>query len=162
MQISKPRQRRVGEVREDRDRPDEIKRSGLQTKRGLGLTVHSSERRAEILLEPVDAPSIDVGTPHLRGLGFRKEMPQRPTGSAAEVQDPLTVKGPVVREQIDESGLRSGTQHLISREWVVGSFQAQDPVHEIQGRIRTVGTRGHFGLSGPAAGGSGPARPSAR
>jgi hypothetical protein len=98
MEISKPRQRRVGKVGEDRDRPDEVKRSGFQTKLGLGPTTHGSERRAEILLEPIDAPTIDVGTPHLRGLGLFKEMPQRPTRSAAEVQHPLALKGPVVRE----------------------------------------------------------------
>ena len=62
----------VREMREDRDRVDQIEAPMLQFQRRDRDRLPRVERRTEVVLHPLDARPVDVAAPEFRGLGLAR------------------------------------------------------------------------------------------
>jgi hypothetical protein len=105
MQLEQPGQRAVGEVGEDRDRPDQIERGRLEGQWRHVVGAHQVQRRADRVAQELDAGRVDVHPPELSPLRLGQEMLERAPGAAPEIQGALAIEPPVRAEQLDERGL---------------------------------------------------------
>ena len=94
VQLEQPRRPRARQVREHRQRPDQVERAvGERERRALAgdMTV---DRRVERLLDPGDRRRVDVATVHLGAGRVADEVPQHAPGAAAEVEHALAGEVP--------------------------------------------------------------------
>ncbi len=111
MELQQPWNRVVGEVGEDRDGPREIEGIVRELERRGVPALGGVHGRAERRLQRVDADAVDVDTPELARVRFGKELLECPARSAPEVEHPLVLEAPIVRQQAHDGVLRLGT-HL--------------------------------------------------
>ena len=132
MDLEQPVGPSVGDVGEDRHRPDEVEGAIVDRERRDDVVSETVKRRTEGRAQPLDALWVDVATPQVRRLRLDEEVAQRPTGSAAEVEHPLALEGPVARQALEDDL----AQAPADREVVLVGLAAgvADPDGEIQRR----------------------------
>ncbi len=107
MKFQQPGCPQVGDVREDRNRPDQIEGIALEWQRRGFLVLKHVERRAQVLFEPADARPVDVAAVELSDSRLRYEVPERAPGATAEIENPLPGERPVLRQTFDDLEPRS-------------------------------------------------------
>jgi hypothetical protein len=132
-QLEQPGRRVVREMGEHRDRVDEVEAAVLQRQRRDGDRLPGVERRAEVLLHPLDARPVDVAAPELGGPGLVGEVAQRAPRARAEVEHPLARERPVIRKEPDDLALGLRAQ-LQVRGVGIAPVQAVDPRGELRWR----------------------------
>ena len=92
VKLRQPARPVVGEVGEDRHRPDEVEgRRRLVERRRLAVG-ERVQRRAELGVDPVDRARVDVAAPQLADLGLGQEVAHDLARAAAEVQHALAAR----------------------------------------------------------------------
>src|SRR3954464_11356093 len=107
------------------------------------------EGRGEVRLDPVDARGVLVGAPELGAVRLRQEVPQGPARSASEVQHPLVLEGPPVRQQAEQRLLGLSAHLLIGGDGIAELIERADaappPTRRGTGGTRLASPNGGYG-----------------
>ena len=138
VELEQPAGPLVREVREDGECVDEVEEPvGLRQLR-LFAGHEDLQRRGEMLGRPGDARLVDVAAVELRALGLRQKVAQGSAGAAAEVEDALSVPGPVLAQQALELPPATEADCLVLGADVL-LVDPADALHELDRRIGRFG-----------------------
>ncbi len=118
MELDEPRRPVIRDVREDRDRPDQVERPGCERQGRLLAVREHVQRWAQVGLEPRDARRVDVRAVEGAALGLLEEVAKSPSRPAAEVENVLSRERPV-RGQHSEYLGADGLADLVVLDQIV-------------------------------------------
>jgi hypothetical protein len=84
----------VFDVREHRQRLDEIQVVVLKPKWRLAIVLETVQRWAGVLRQPGNAGRVDVAAPELRSPSLVQKVPENAAGPATEIEHPLALEAP--------------------------------------------------------------------
>jgi hypothetical protein len=123
------------------------------------------------VLQPLDAGSVDVGSPELSAFGLLQKVPESTSGTAAEVQHAFSIERPLFGQQPHEGTFALSAQLRVRRERIATALKGAHAIGQVQRREGGAGCGTYYPWHGHPASASEPihrgiahrsARPSTR
>jgi hypothetical protein len=139
--LEQPAAPRLRQVRENRNRVDQIERFAFNLERRELSILEDVEWRAERIPQPLHAVRIDVTRPEIALGGLVQEMAERTAGAATEIKDALAAERPVRWKHREDRIPSVPTKLVIDRKRILEVGEGPDAVRELEGWERWIESR---------------------